>query len=299
MFDQSMMPTESQWTVTPDVFSKSQGLRSLPRGKKLLFRIKNRSGRCYAPVIAILACTLPLSMFVGTASASSPAVADGAPRAQRIQTVFGTIGEVKVALRTEEVRFLEYDDEPSFFSPLPHRSSISGTERKIRSFGLHRYYPSMVPIEAGQEALHKTEESVFIGVLANSYSGSSKEMATRLKNEILYPDKGYRYEKDRATQYGLEVYNLVYVGGKSSATRIEGTLRDKTIYYHTSSKDSADSYVECLNVPALKKPCTLRFISPDPMRAIITVKFPRTVLPDWLGVQVRTQQLLNGFRVNK
>jgi hypothetical protein len=206
--------------------------------------------------------------------------------------IIGRIGKTTVGLPRKYVYFLEFDNDPSSFSTLNAPSDNHKRSTAIRSFGLDLNYPNLQPIDPnmlGRKKHDPSDDTIHIGVLSNSYSGDINNVEPFVEYILTRKDDNIQYEKS-TDFYGLETY-IPLIRSHS----LKGSVYDVTVYFQRSDA-GADTYIECLNFDRAEKPCKLKFIIPDPMRAIITISFDASLLPHWKKIRLGAENTLNRFK---
>ena len=210
----------------------------------------------------------------------------------------GHLGGQSVSIPYVYANLLEYDGDPHFMTPrngpAPPRTAQSG----IRSFGFEIGAAKLVsrygPQAAGQSALDTPRgRDLFIGINANShYSGDEQVVALAGSTASRL---GQPYSRQDEDVYGLEVYAPMSAILAKSPRLID---RNADIYLYRRPDGTADAYINC-HRPA-GKVCRLRYSLAPALKASVSLKFPRYLLPQWATLQssasASASAMILGFR---
>lgn len=229
-------------------------------------------------------------------------------RENQTGSVIGDLGGVPVSIPKPYAHFVEYDGDPHFMEERKGSAPKRTYASRLASFGFEIRYPDMAPLTSETEP-QKKEENIYtttwmrVGVDSNANYGSAGDGFLEARVAAIPSGHTYRYEKLPDQIYGLVGYTPTDAdkSRRGYGTLVDGKVADvddKNIYFYRNQDGKVDAYLECSNMLHEAATCKLRFNMLPVMRAHVSVRFRKGLLPDWRKIQSSVTEVILGFRMN-
>lgn len=232
---------------------------------------------------------------------------------QHAQNYFiGDLGGMKVHIQKYCAEHVEYDVDPGFGErrkgPEPERT----VDSRLRSFGIDARFPEMeckqskaMQEDYRHQFLNQNNNWVSIGINAGEiYPGAeaANRHAGYVKRSIEKPTEFWfeNYERIPELIYGLDAYVVKGIDPYSgSPARESEKTNDKFFSYDKSG--AADTYISCskTNVSGGVSTCAMKFSMEPTAKALVNIRFARSLLPQWRNIRQSTIDLLTSFATPK
>lgn len=250
------------------------------------------------------------------ATAQSPSATQGNPlfppemnaAALAKGDVIGDLGGVKVRIPAHFANYVEYDGDPGFGEkrqgPVPTRTFDS----KLMSFGFEVRFPDMAGRTSPElwqdykSKLPRESQWMSVGITSgqhyygDGYLDRYTDRTINFKSGTRFPNLAYeQYEKLSQTEYGLTVYAPPGVDPKTGKPFREHKSA-KDLYVMRDGQGHVLTVIRCDN-RWTNPDCSHDFSMEPTMKAAITVRYRRGLLPHWKEIQANVSQLITGFTV--
>lgn len=223
--------------------------------------------------------------------------------------VIGDLGGVKVRIPAHFANYVEYDGDPGFGEkrqgPVPRRTF----ESKLMSFGFEVRFPDMAGRTSPElwqdykSKLPRESQWMHVGFNTGSiYPGDG--FLDRYTDRTINFKAGERfsgleyeeYEKLPQLEFGLTVYAPPGIDRKTGKPLREHKSA-KDLYVLRDARGRVLTVIQCDN-RWTNPDCSHDFSMEPTMKAAISVRYRRGLLPHWKEIQTNVSQLIAGFAVN-
>lgn len=219
----------------------------------------------------------------------------------------GDLGGVPVTLPSHFANFVQYEDDPGWGEKRKGAKPQRTHQSKLISFGYYVRFPDMAGLSTLE--LWKDKASylasktpwIDVGVSAGrNYSGNGAldrltHSHVETPNTIL---KYSNYEKLSAQEHGLTVYAAVGLDPESNKPYREHDSAED-VFVHRDKSDRVDAYISCSNRNVSAPPCRHYFSLEPHMRALVTLGYRRSLLPQWREMQDAAAKQLLSFKAQQ
>lgn len=223
--------------------------------------------------------------------------------------VIGDLGGVKVCIPAHFANYVEYDGDPGFGEkrqgPVPQRNFQS----KLMSFGFEVRFPDMAGRTSPElwkdyrSKLPRESQWMSVGITTGQhYYGDGfldrfVSSTLNFKSGTRFPSLAYeQYEKLSETEYGLTVYAPPGIDSKTGKPLREHKSA-KDLYVLRNAQGRVLTVIRCDN-RSINPDCSHDFSMEPTMKAAISVRYRRGLLPEWKEIQANVSQIIAGFAVN-